>query len=238
MEIGVQKLKLNEVTEPIPEDGKDPYQMIQVHDYLSVSFFRMDPHVKAASQKTISVFSMAYPELLAHKYFVNVPTIMGWMYAAMKLILSPATLKKFHPMRDGTSLANELKTIEANLPKEYGGNGASVKEGTTVGLTVKEDVVPVASEEAPVAAVNEAKTDDVKPAEDKKIVEAPVIAATVEPKKEDDKPADPVKEVEEKLAETKIADGGKPSETEKVKLEGAPKSEEAEEKPSEVENKE
>ncbi|KLP00921.1 Uncharacterized protein Y057_14743 [Fusarium fujikuroi] len=135
MELSVQKLKLDQVTEPIPEGGEDPYQMIQVHDYLNVSFFRMDPAVKVASKETISVFSMAYPELLAHKYFVNVPAIMGWMFGAMKLFLAPATLRKFHPMTSGTSLATELKSIVSTLPKEYGGQGPSVKEGMSVSLT-------------------------------------------------------------------------------------------------------
>ncbi|KAF4978840.1 hypothetical protein FZEAL_4842 [Fusarium zealandicum] len=134
MELGVQRLRLDQVTEPIPEGGEDPYQMIQVHDYLSVSFFRMDPAVKAASKETISVFSMAYPELLSHKYFVNVPAIMGWMFGAMKLFLAPATLRKFHPMTSGTTLATELKDVVSTLPKDYGGQGPSVKEGLTVSL--------------------------------------------------------------------------------------------------------
>src|SRR5690606_33989176 len=132
MELGVRKLKLSEVTEPIPEDGQDPYQMVQVHDYMSVSFLRMDPHVKAASKETISTFSMAYPELLSHKFFVNVPAIMGWVFGAMKLCLSPATIRKFHPLTSGSSLAGELKEIASSLPKEYGGAGPSVKEGLTV----------------------------------------------------------------------------------------------------------
>lgn len=44
MERGVQKLKLNEATEPIPDYGcgEDPYQGMQVHDYLSVHFFVQD----------------------------------------------------------------------------------------------------------------------------------------------------------------------------------------------------
>ncbi|CAJ0548305.1 Ff.00g050590.m01.CDS01 [Fusarium sp. VM40] len=170
MELSVQKLKLDQVTGPIPEGGEDPYQMIQVHDYLSVSFFRMDPAVKAASKETISVFSMAYPELLAHKYFVNVPAIMGWMFGAMKLFLAPATLRKFHPMSSGTTLATELKSIAPTLPKEYGGLGPSVKEGQSVSLVdlgetpaesaateptpvvePSHDVEPTSAEKAPVA---------------------------------------------------------------------------------------
>lgn len=158
MELSVQQLHLNDITEPIPEHGPDPYQMLQVHDYRSVSFFRMDPHVKAASKETIQVFSTAYPELLAHKYFVNVPAIMGWMFGAMKLFLAPATLRKFHPMTSGTTLATELKDISASLPEEYGGKGPSVKEGLTVNLVEPE--TPVDSAEAPVPAAVEAKTAD------------------------------------------------------------------------------
>ncbi|KAL7947859.1 CRAL-TRIO domain-containing protein [Trichoderma barbatum] len=146
MELGVQQLHLNDITEPLPEDGTDKHQMFQVHDYRSVSFFRMDPAVKAASKETISVLSTAYPELLAHKYFVNVPVIMGWMYGAMKLFLAPATLKKFHPMASGASLALELKSIASSLPQEYGGSGSPVNQGLTITLV---DATEAAKEEAP-----------------------------------------------------------------------------------------
>jgi hypothetical protein len=148
MELGIQKLRLNDIKEPLAEDAPDIHQMLQVHDYQSVSFFRMDPAVKAASKETIETFSMAYPELLAHKYFVNVPAIMGWMFGVMKLFLAPATLRKFHPMTSGTTLATELKGISASLPQEYGGQGPSVKEAETVklvDLAPKEDAAPAAS---------------------------------------------------------------------------------------------
>lgn len=134
MELSVQKLKLDQVFEPIPEGGEDPYQMIQVHDYLNVSFFRMDPAVKAASKETIAVMSTAYPEVLAHKYFVNVPPIMSWMFSAMRLFLAPATLRKFHPMSSGKMLATELPDIVFSLPEEYGGQGSSVKGGESIKL--------------------------------------------------------------------------------------------------------
>lgn len=135
MEFSVHKLDLPSATERIPDDGVDQYQMIQVHDYLSVSFFRPDPNVKKASQEAIRVFSLAYPELLSHKYFVNVPALMGWMYGLMKLFVAPATLKKFHPMSSGTTLGTELPGIAATLPEAYGGKGPDVKTaGETVGL--------------------------------------------------------------------------------------------------------
>jgi hypothetical protein len=68
MELSVKELDLPSATERIPEDGLDPYRMIQVHDYLNVSFLRMDPNIRAASKETIQIFSMAYPELLKVKW--------------------------------------------------------------------------------------------------------------------------------------------------------------------------
>lgn len=211
MELGVQKLNLSGVTAPIPEDGQDPYQMIQVHDYLSVSFLRMDPHVKSASSKTIELFSTAYPELLAHKYFVNVPTIMGWMYAAMKLFLAPATLKKFHPMSSGTTLATELPTIVDTLPKEYGGKGPGVKEqGIAVKLVATQEEAPKETPAA-AAAATETKADETKPAEEKPAEEKPAetaVPATEVKEPEAQKPAATeeakVDAVADTLAETKI----------------------------------
>jgi phosphatidylinositol transfer protein SFH5 len=208
MELGVQKLNLAEVTVPIPEDGQDPYQMVQVHDYLSVSFLRMDPHVRSASSKTIELFSTAYPELLAHKYFVNVPAIMGWMYAAMKLFLAPATLKKFHPMSSGTTLATELPSIVDTLPKEYGGKGPGVKEqGQAVRLVgaqeepAKEEV----TQETPVPPVpitkEVAKPAETAPTIDIKTPEEQELAAAEQAK---------VEAVADTLAETKL--GEKPAE--------------------------
>lgn len=81
MELSVRELDLASATEPIPEDGPDPYRMVQVHDYLNVSFLRMDPTIRAATKEVISTFSMAYPELLKEKFFVNVPLVMGCEYS-------------------------------------------------------------------------------------------------------------------------------------------------------------
>lgn len=128
---------MKHATSVIDYDGeKDPYQMIQVHDYLNVKFFRMDPAVRTASKKVIEVFSTAYPELLREKYFVNVPSIMGWMFSAMKLILSRNTTRKFHPISNGANLAREFPTtLSDKIPRTYGGKGADLKdEGRTVPL--------------------------------------------------------------------------------------------------------
>ena len=121
MELSVRELDLSSATEPIPDNGIDPYKMVQVHDYLNVSFLRMDPSIRAASKKVIETFSMAYPELLKEKFFVNVPIVMAWVFTTIKLFLSPETVKKFHPLSYGKSLAGELPSIGEELPEEYGG---------------------------------------------------------------------------------------------------------------------
>jgi hypothetical protein len=132
MELSVKELDLPSATEPIPPNGIDPYRMVQVHDYLNVSFLRMDPTIRAASKETIKTFSMAYPELLKEKFFVNVPLVMGWVFTAMKLFLSPETIKKFHPLSYGSNLAGELPGWGQELPATYGGKGKDIKDGLTV----------------------------------------------------------------------------------------------------------
>lgn len=154
MELSVKELDLASATEPIPADGVDQYRMVQVHDYNNVSFLRMDPSVKAASKETIQVFSMAYPELLKEKFFVNVPVVMGWVFAAMKLFLSPETVKKFHPLSYGSSLAAELKGWGSELPTAYGGKGKDITEG----LTVKYGTSAVSAVEDTPAAAEAAET--------------------------------------------------------------------------------
>lgn len=53
---------------------------------------------------------------------------MGFMYGVMKLFVAPKTIKKFHPMSNGSALALEfgdskVKDLGQQLPKEYGGSG-------------------------------------------------------------------------------------------------------------------
>ena len=72
-ELGIQQLKLSEATEPITVE-KDPYKIMQVHDYKSISFLRQPPAVKAASTEVIKKFALAYPELLkARHHFALIP---------------------------------------------------------------------------------------------------------------------------------------------------------------------
>lgn len=160
MELSVKELDLASATEKIPENGTDPYRMVQVHDYLNVSFLRMDPTIKAASTETIKTFSMAYPELMKEKFFVNVPLLMGWVFSAMKLFLSPETIKKFHPLSYGSSLASELKDFGQDLPIAYGGKGEDVKDGLTVKYADVDEVkAPVTKVETPVEATEPTKSE-------------------------------------------------------------------------------
>ena len=133
MELGIEKLSLDKATQPIPNfgEGPDPYQGIQIHDYLNVSFLRMDPDAKAASKRTIETFQKYYPETLSRKFFVNVPVVMGWLFSAMKLFVAKETVKKFTVLSYGEQLANELGP---EVPVVYGGKGESLE---TVGETLK-----------------------------------------------------------------------------------------------------
>ncbi|KAB2579956.1 Cellular retinaldehyde-binding/triple function [Lasiodiplodia theobromae] len=133
MEMGIKKLNLANATQPIPDygNGPDPYQGIQVHDYLSVSFIRQDPNVKAASRRTIDLFSKVYPETLSRKFFVNVPVVMGWMFQTFKLILPKETTRKFTVLSYGNQLASELGP---NVPEVYGGKTGGLE---TIGEQTK-----------------------------------------------------------------------------------------------------
>lgn len=66
MELTLAELNLASATRVIPDYGKglDPYTAINVHDYLSVSFFRQPAEIKASSSKIIDLFQ---------KYVVNSP---------------------------------------------------------------------------------------------------------------------------------------------------------------------
>ncbi|KAL5338139.1 CRAL-TRIO domain-containing protein [Aspergillus crustosus] len=138
MELAVQQLNLDKAASVIDYDGEDPYQMIQVHDYLNVSFLRLNPNLRAATKKTIEVFSTAYPELLREKFFVNVPAIMGWMFALIKLFVNENTTRKFHPISNGANLAREFPDLAEKFPKVYGGGGPEL-EGSARTVALKKE---------------------------------------------------------------------------------------------------
>lgn len=178
MELAVQELKLAQATSVLDYDGEDPYQMVQVHDYLNLSFLRLNPNLRAATKKTIDVFTTAYPELLREKFFVNVPTIMGWMFAAMKVFLSKNTTRKFHPISNGANLAREFNApVKENLPKAYGGNGPALQESAR---TVKlEESAPAPAEVSAPEQEKEAPKEAEAPKEEPKQEEPPKAEAAV-----------------------------------------------------------
>jgi len=131
MELALRELNIDKATKPITAE-EDPYKLIQVHDYKSISFLRSPPEVKATSREVIKLFGDVYPELLKEKFFVNVPAIMGFVYAFMKLFVAAKTIKKFHPMSNGGNLALEFGDSKVSalgelLPAEYGGKGPDLK---------------------------------------------------------------------------------------------------------------
>ncbi|KAK6425385.1 Non-classical phosphatidylinositol transfer protein (PITP) [Oleoguttula sp. CCFEE 5521] len=135
MELTLYRLALNSATFSIPDYGlgPDPYQASQIHDYLSVSFFRQPAEVKASSSRIISLFSKYYPETVSYKYFVNVPIVMQWMMGTMKMLLSSDAVRKMTWMTYGSEL---VRYLGDRVGKESGGKGLSPGE---VGQTVRYD---------------------------------------------------------------------------------------------------
>src|ERR1700761_6429914 len=123
MEDALQALGIDKATKPITADH-DPYKVVQVHDYKSISFLRQSSTVKAASTETIKVFAQNYPELLSTKFFVNVPGVMAWLFSFIRLFVSANTSKRFLPLSGGVGLAKEMasrskvKGLGEMLPKE------------------------------------------------------------------------------------------------------------------------
>lgn len=105
-------------------DFSDPdnNRIAQVHDYHNVSMWRMDPQMKAATKEIITIFSDHYPELLSTKFFVNVPTLMSWMFVAVRAmgVISGATAKRFEVLNSGNVSA---WFPGEKLPPKYGGDG-------------------------------------------------------------------------------------------------------------------
>lgn len=162
MERSVEFLDLKSAKEPIPDWNSeqstvDPYQSMQVHDYLQVSFFRTPSEVKNASKKTIELFQKYYPELLEKKFFVNVPFLMGWVYNAMKLLVAKETFKKLIMLSYGEELAKHMGSI--SIPTAYGGNGepldsaaASCVDAGAESKDDKEEILGTVSTKASLAA--------------------------------------------------------------------------------------
>ncbi|KAG6335261.1 hypothetical protein ID866_3817 [Astraeus odoratus] len=100
-------------------------QLVQVHDYEGVTLSSRTENSKNAASEASSIFQSHYPEFLARKFFVNVPSFMTWIFWLFKPFLSATTLAKMTVVGSGprTIGATLLSIIdEDQLPKRYGGS--------------------------------------------------------------------------------------------------------------------
>ena len=83
-----------------------------------------DAHQKAAAKEATSIFQNHYPEFLSRKFFINVPTLLTWVFWLFKPLLSAATLAKMSVVGTGAkTIGAELSQVipVSELPKRYGG---------------------------------------------------------------------------------------------------------------------
>lgn len=100
-------------------------QMVQIHDYEGVSMSSRTPASKNAASEASSIFQGHYPEFLAKKFFVNVPSFLTWIFWIFKPLLSAATVAKMSVVGSGPKVIGTalLPLIPADqLPKRYGGD--------------------------------------------------------------------------------------------------------------------
>jgi hypothetical protein len=93
--------------------------IIQIHDYKDTSMFSMSAITRRASKSTIQLFTDNYPELLAVKFFVNVPRVLAWVFGAISNFLSKETVEKFVVLGDARELSRWIDLDQ--LPERYGG---------------------------------------------------------------------------------------------------------------------
>ncbi|KAF4610435.1 hypothetical protein D9613_006924 [Agrocybe pediades] len=99
-------------------------QMLQVHDYHGVSLTSRDANSKAAAAEATNIFQSHYPELLYKKFFINIPTLLNWIFWIFKPLISANTLAKMSVIGTGQNAikAALLPHIDASqLPERYGG---------------------------------------------------------------------------------------------------------------------
>lgn len=100
-------------------------QILQIHDYEGVSVSSRTSNSKKAASEATSIFQNHYPEFLAAKFFVSVPSFLTWIFWAFKPFLPAATLAKMSVVGSGAQTigAALLPLIsEQELPKRYGGS--------------------------------------------------------------------------------------------------------------------
>ncbi|TGZ80276.1 CRAL/TRIO domain-containing protein, partial [Ascodesmis nigricans] len=127
METTLSSLSLATAVHPIPDHtfGADPYQCLQIHDYLSVSFLRLPKEVREASKQTIELFGRYYPETLEKKVMVNVPAVMGWVFGLVRRVVARETVGKMVVLGRGGDLSGVLGV--GGVPGRYGGVGGELE---------------------------------------------------------------------------------------------------------------
>jgi len=99
-------------------------QTDQIHDYEGVSLSQRDANSKSAASEATSIFQNHYPEFLSRKFFINIPTLLTWIFWVFKPVLSAATFAKMTVVGTGhDAIAKALLPIidKTELPKKYGG---------------------------------------------------------------------------------------------------------------------
>ncbi|CAL9731822.1 phosphatidylinositol transfer protein Sfh5p [Monosporozyma unispora] len=101
--------------------------MTQIHDYKNVSMiFGMNAEMKACIKNIVTIFQDYYPESLYAKYFVNVPTVLAWIYDLLTKFVDKHTRDKFVVLSSGSKLGKYIKNSPA---VGYGGKSKqSLKE--------------------------------------------------------------------------------------------------------------
>lgn len=105
-------------------DFRTTDQTLQVHDYEGVSLTSRDANSKQAASEASSIFQNHYPELLYRKFFINVPSLLNWIFWAFKPLISANTLAKMTVVGTGShAISKALSSyIDAqSLPRRYGG---------------------------------------------------------------------------------------------------------------------
>jgi hypothetical protein len=105
-------------------DFNDIDQVVQVHDYEGVSMRNRDANSKNAASEATSIFQNHYPEFLYRKFFINVPTLLSWIFWLFKTLVSAQTFAKMSVVGGGNhaiaKALGEVISVE-ELPVRYGG---------------------------------------------------------------------------------------------------------------------
>ncbi|KAF7983339.1 hypothetical protein HWV62_22299 [Athelia sp. TMB] len=99
-------------------------QMVQVHDYAGVSMRDRDANSKNAASEATSIFQNHYPEFLSRKFFINVPSLLSWIFWLFKSLVAARTFAKMSVVGSGHhEIKKALSEVidENQIPKRYGG---------------------------------------------------------------------------------------------------------------------